>query len=719
VDGRAVIARTLVAFALAASAHAAPLERLPAFAEVRAAHRSSDAVLLDRRGVPLGSARVDARVRRLDWVALDDVSPALVAALVAGEDKRFWEHDGVDWAGMAVAAWDSAWRVVDGRRPRGGSTLTMQLAGLIDPSLRARGGETRTFGQKWDQASAALALERDWSKREILEAYLNLSSFRGEVVGVRAASRALFAKAPAGLDARESAVLVALLRGPQAGPALVAQRACAVARAAASSDDCDAIRAVAARALAGGARVATQDALAPHLAARLLKTPGERLATTLDADLQAFAVATLADHLAELAPRGVGDGAIVVLDNASGEVLAWVGSGGTLSRAAQVDGVVAPRQAGSTLKPFLYALAIDERRLTAASLVEDSPLAIATARGVYAPQNYDRAFRGAVSVRTALAGSLNVPAVRTLDLVGVERFHDALRALGFDTLTQPDDHYGAALALGGADVTLLALANAYRALANGGYATRARIVHAPMLPPVADGTRVFGAEASHVVTDILADRGARAPAFGLENPLATRVWSAVKTGTSKDMRDNWCVGFTSRYTVGVWVGNFSGAPMHDVSGVTGAAPIWRDVVHRLHRDVPSTPPPAPRGLVRATVAFEPPIEPARVESFVRGTQTPLVKAVTADDGGAMPAIRYPAPDTIVALDPDIPPSRQRMAFVASPAPRDAAWTLDGVPLPERGPRVLWSPTPGRHVLALVDANGLALSTVAFEVRGAR
>jgi penicillin-binding protein 1C len=205
-----------------------------------------------------------------------------------------------------------------------------------------------------------------------------------------------------------------------------------------------------------------RDSLAPHLAARLLKTPGERLVTTLDAELQAFAVATLADHLAELAPRGVGDGAIVVLDNASGEVLAWVGSSGPLSRAPQVDGVVAPRQAGSTLKPFLYALALDERRLTAASLVDDSPLAIATARGVYAPQNYDRGYRGLVTVRTALASSLNIPAVRTLDLVGLDRFHDTLRALGFDTLSQPDEHYGAALALGGADVTLLALTNAYR-----------------------------------------------------------------------------------------------------------------------------------------------------------------------------------------------------------------------------------------------------------------
>jgi penicillin-binding protein 1C len=194
------------------------------------------------------------------------------------------------------------------------------------------------------------------------------------------------------------------------------------------------------------------------------------------------------------------------------------------------------------------------------------------------------------------------------------------------------------------------------------------------------------------------------------------VWSAAKTGTSKDMRDNWCVGFTSRYTVGVWVGNFSGAPMHDVSGVSGAAPIWRDVVHRLHRDVASTPPTPPRDVERTAVAFDPPVESDRAEWFLRGTAMARVRAVAGDDA-VTPQIRYPAADTIVALDPDIPPAHQRVAFVASSHRDDVAWSLDGRTLDERGTRVLWSPAPGRHVLSLVDARGLAVSTVAFEVRG--
>ena len=699
---------------------------------MKAGYVSSEALLLDRHGAPLSELRVNAKVRQLEWVALADVSPAMTTALVAAEDKRFWEHDGVDWTGMAVAAWDSAWRIVDGRRPRGGSTLTMQLAGHLEPALRPKGGDVRTFAQKWDQAEASIAIERAWTKREILEAYLNLSSYRGELRGLRAAAQGLFAKAPDGLDAHEAAILVALLRGPGAKPALVAQRACAVASDVNTGADCDAIRATASMALAGAYRMPQRWNLAPHLAVKLLKSPGTRVTTTLDAELQAYAVATLADHLAGLAGRGVQDGAIVVLDNATGDVLAWVGSSGEVSDAPQVDGVVAPRQAGSTLKPFLYALALDRKLVTAASLVDDSPLAIATERGVYAPQNYDRGFHGAVSVRTALASSLNVPAVRTLDLVGLDRFHDALRELGFDTLTQPDDHYGASLALGGADVTLLALTNAYRALANGGVRSRTRTVAAgtgapmrlPIGPDPAESRRVLGAAASFVVADVLADRGARATTFGLENPLATRVWSAAKTGTSKDMRDNWCVGFTSRYTVGVWVGNFSGSPMHDVSGITGAAPIWRDLVHRLHRDTPSGPPAPPVDVERGTVAFDPPVERERGEWFVRGTAIATIRATTrpaqgdGDDAVAsLPRIRYPAPDTIVALDPDIPPASQRMAFGASAMPQGLRWTLNGAEIAERGARVLWAPVPGRHVLALEDANGVAVSTATFEVRG--
>src|SRR5581483_1823255 len=226
------------------------------------------------------------------------------------------------------------------------------------------------------------------------------------------------------------------------------------------------------------------------------------------------------------------------------------------------------------------------------------------------------------------------PAVRVLELVGVERLARVLRALGFAAVDRPGEHYGPALALGAADVSLAELANAYRALANGGVASPLRWTASGDEPPA---QRVLSAEAAFVVGDVLSDRESRAATFGLENPLATRFWAAVKTGTSKDMRDNWCVGFSTRYTVGVWVGNASGAPMHDVSGVSGAAPAWLAILSFLHRDAPDDRPTAP----------------------------------------ARPRIAAPVAGSVFAIDPDIPDANQRVPFAADGAPRALRWRLDG------------------------------------------
>jgi membrane carboxypeptidase/penicillin-binding protein PbpC len=258
-----------------------------------------------------------------------------------------------------------------------------------------------------------------------------------------------------------------------------------------------------------------------------------------------------------------------------------VGSSGDLSDAQEVDGVTAMRQAGSTLKPFLYAQALAERRLTAASLLDDSAASISTAAGLYIPQNYDHQFKGWVSTRTALGASLNVPAVRALVMVSPEAMARTLKAAGLP-LRESGDYYGYSLALGSAEVPLLGLANAYRTLANGGRYAPVRWMPAAALPSV----QAIDPTAAFIVGDILSDPNARARTFGTDSILATRMWTAVKTGTSKDMRDNWAVGWSSRYTVGVWVGNASGAPMHDVSGTSGAAPVWAAVMRHLHQKVP-------------------------------------------------------------------------------------------------------------------------------------
>ena len=747
-------------------AAAAQAQAIPGFDAVRADFHPSETVLLDRAGQPIHRLRTDARVRRGQWVALQGISPALRQALVLSEDKRFYEHSGVDWRAVSSAAWANLWN----QRTRGASTLTMQLAGLLDDDL-ALGTGGRTLRQKIGQAVMATRLEAGWQKSQILEAYLNLVPFRGELVGIDALSRTLFAKAPHGLQDTEAAIAAALVRAPNARPALVAQRACGVLKAMrgpGAATDCVALDMQTAVALARRA-FAASEGIAPHVARRLAAAQGgdapATLPSTLDAGLQRLAQQTLQQHIRELHGRNVEDGAVVVLDNASGEVLAWVGSTGELSRAAEVDGVTAPRQPGSTLKPFLYAQAIAERRLTAASLLNDSPAHLQTASGLYIPQNYDRQFKGWVSARTALAASLNVPAVRTLVMVSPEPFARQLGALGI-VLKEGGGYYGYSLALGSAEVNLLQLTNAYRALANRGQWCEARLQPPALLPrpsgeragvrggavareaappsPASGRGRESGCRpaldpaAAFIVTDILADPNARARTFGTDSILSTRFWTAVKTGTSKDMRDNWAVGFSERYTIGVWLGNASGAAMWDVSGTSGAAPVWAALMRHLHARTPSRPPAPPPGVLRQRVRFGDQLEAARDEWFLPGTQQALFaidsEAASArpasaggqkglkseDDPAVPPRITAPQDGIILALDPDIPPARQRLTLLADAGGAPAAqlrWWIDDRPIGS-GARAQWLPWPGRHVVQLRDAQGRVHDERRIQVRGA-
>ena len=743
---------------------------MPTFDEVKAGFHPSDTLVLSREGEVLQRVRTDPSVRRGQWRALQEISPSLRSALVLSEDQRFYAHSGVDWQAVSAAAWGNLWH----RRTRGASTITMQLAGLLDGpdtvlNLGQRPGG-RSVVQKVGQTVAAQVLERRWRKDQILEAYLNLVPFRGELVGIDALSQALFGKAAHALDAREAAVAAALVRAPNARPALVAERACGVLRAMqvagstaskadkadkadktgavgrrvalAAAPDCDALDLFVTGALQRRSWAASAG-VAPHFARRLLaqqpaadgRKPGavhagagtsHTVTSTLRAPLQRFAVQALAQQLRELAGRNVEDGAIVVLDNASGEVLAWVGSSGPLGQAAEVDGVLALRQPGSTLKPFLYAQAIAQRRLTAASLIEDSPAQLPTANGLYIPQNYDRQFKGWVSVRTALAASLNVPAVRTLAMVSPQAFHDQLLRLGLP-LKESGDYYGYSLALGSAEVSLLDLTNAYRALGNGG-----RWGPTTLLPAAPDDVPeparpALDPRAAFIVGDILSDGNARARTFGTDSVLATRFWSAVKTGTSKDMRDNWAIGWSQHYVVGVWVGNASGAPMWDVSGISGAAPLWAALMNYLHRDRASQAPTAPAGVLQTLVRFDdaagsaPAVEARRSEWFIRGTQQTVfaIDAPADTDGRAEPgkAARITAPTngTIIALDPDIPPRHQRLRLQAEGV--GLYWMIDGRRVAS-GRSAWWLPWPGRHRLQWVDAQGRVRDEVRIEVRGA-
>src|SRR3569623_1195437 len=674
---------------------------IPDYAAVRAAWQPSEAWLYDRNGVLIDSSRVDYQRRRLAWTSLDRIAKPVTETVIAAEDHRFYAHRGVDWLASFAALRDR----IEGKPSRGASTLSMQLAGFLSPGLARPGA--RGWIDKIRQMRAAMALDGAWGKDQILEAYLNLAGFRGEAQGIGAAALGLFGKTPDALCRDDALLLTALLPDPQANPQAVARRACALAR----GRDCARFEAAAISLLGPARRLALDPGLAPHLAAKLLTKPGLKVTTTLDANIQRIAIGALKRELEGLGSDRARDGAVVVLDNASGDVLAYVGGIGGNSTAPDVDGADSPRQAGSTLKPFLYAQAIEKGYLTPASILDDSPVQLDTASGLYVPQNYDKGFKGPVSVRSALAGSLNVPAVRTLLLVGVDAFRGRLWDTGYKGLVEDGDYYGYSLALGSAEVTLLQQANAYRSLANAGRWAPLRLT---AKDPREASRAITTPQAAWLVDDMLADPTARAATFGLDSALRLPFWAAVKTGTSKAMRDNWCIGFNDRYTVAVWVGNLEGDPMRAVSGTSGAAPVWRDMMLALGADRRPQPPARPRGIEERSVPFADTVEQPRREYFLAGTAMSRIAFAPAES--RRPRITNPVSGSVYAIDPDIPADRQRLAVTVSGAAIAHRLMLDkrDIVAADSTPQILAA--PGQLRLRLLDLGGLVVDQVLFTVR---
>ncbi|MEP7120602.1 MAG: penicillin-binding protein 1C [Byssovorax sp.] len=566
---------------------AAALTPLPAdLADAKQA--STGAVLRDRHGVVIRELRADdgARAR---WVTLDASGDRIARAVIAAEDRRFYLHPGVDPFAMIRAA---AQAVVHRRVVSGASTLTQQLA-------RSLVKRPRTLRGKFAEAALALRIEWSLSKREILEQYVNRVSFGPGLRGIEAASRFYFDKPSVDLSLAEAAALAGIPRGPSVydprhgTSRLVRRRDRVLDRLAdaglATRDDVTrAQREPLVIAPAGGGSGA------PHLVRGLmsgavdealgpLRNRTAELTLTLDRGLQREIEVLAQQTVKSLAARHVTAAAVVVLDNASGEILAYVGSPDIddAARLGQNDGVLALRQPGSSLKPFVYELAMERLGYTAATVLPDVELYLPTRDGDYHPNNYDGRFHGPVRVREALANSYNVPAVIAADAVGPSRVLDRFHELGMRSLTEDGEHYGAAIALGDGEVRLLDLASAYATLARGGVwrsivAVKSAVTKegAPLALPPRESRRVLDEAASFVITDVLADRGARLSSFGEGNVLELPFPVAAKTGTSKGYRDNVTVGFTPDVTVAVWVGNFDGSPMEGVSGVSGAGPLF-------------------------------------------------------------------------------------------------------------------------------------------------
>jgi penicillin-binding protein 1C len=549
----------------------------------------------DRNGLPLGVVLTRDQEHTVA-VPLSAVSPNFVHAILAAEDNRFQQHGPVDYLAMARA-------LVQDVRHRttvsGASTVTMQLARMVRPSAGAITG-------KIEQVWTAWRLAAGMNRAQILTAYVNRVPMGSNIYGVEAAARTYLGLPAAQLDLAQASLLAAIPNDPpdlypyEHWNALKERQGYVLGRLV-KDGYVTAMQAQQANAEEISLRPRGEGIVAaPHFLfwlASQLPDGSARVRTTIDRPLQEFVEGQVSQVMGDLASRNVHHAAVLVVDNHTHQILAYVGSPDYFSEAnlGRNDGVQALRQPGSALKPFLYELALETRTIHPNSIIADVPANYAIPGGlIYSPVDYNGSYQGPVRVRIALADSLNVPAVRVLSLVGVPQFLDRLHELGFSHLTKSADFYGLGLTLGGGEVSLWELTRAYVTFANEG-SPRDLVAILPTTTASTSSAESIGdPSAWELVRDILADSHARAKAFGVHSVLDMPFDAAVKTGTSSDFRDTWTIGFTSDYTVGVWVGNFNGDPMQHVSGVTGAGPLWNRILLHLHeaRDPEPFQPPA-------------------------------------------------------------------------------------------------------------------------------
>ncbi|MDR2367733.1 MAG: penicillin-binding protein 1C [Deltaproteobacteria bacterium] len=572
--------------------------------------------LTDRHGRPLREILPPPMNRRQNRL-LHEFSPHLIEAVIAAEDKRFRYHPGVDPLAALRALYQN---LSQGKVVSGASTITMQLARLSQGLAPG----PRTLGRKLRELYLALAIERHHPKDEILALYLNSAPVGGPNVGFGAGAMAWLGKSAARLSPAEAAFLAGLPArpgnpGPLAGPRSIARKDMILRRLAKAgrlSED-DLARALAEPLILSGARGSF---LAPHftnlVAKGLPAIPPRSVTTTLDLGLQAQIERLAAITVERYKGRGLRQVAVVVISLPEREILAYVGSADYFDpEEGQIDGVTTPRQPGSALKPFIYAHGLETGAISASSLIDDVPVDFVVRDGSYSPRNYSGASHGPVQARLALASSLNVPAINLTSHLGVDDVLAFLRKLGLSALSRDPGHYGLGLALGGGEVTLLELASAYATLADGG---RQRPPAMTMGAPPAPGIKAMDPAVAFIVSDILADAPARATGFGQGGPLDAPYRVSAKTGTSKNFRDNWCLGYSDGFVVGVWAGNFQNRPMGNVSGITGAGHLWREVTD-LMADMR---PPAPELAMPPGVT---PVAVCPVSGLLAGPDCPNVR----------------------------------------------------------------------------------------------
>lgn len=617
--------------------------------------------------------------------AVDEVSPAYLEMLVAYEDGRFRHHAGVDPLALvrALGQWIAAGEIVSG-----GSTLTMQVARLLEP-------RPRTIRSKLIEMARAVQLELHFTKDEILGFYLTLAPFGGNLEGVRAASLAWFGKEPAALSRGEAALLVAL---PQSPTATRPDRFPDLARAARDK----VLQRMARTGVLTPRMVAEamEDDVpharrpmpfrAPHLADRLVAEaqPGAAIRSTIDGRLQA-AAERLADRaLGDL--RGRANLAVLVVENQTRAVRAYVGSADFFAgaRSGQVDLATAIRSPGSTLKPFIYGMAFEDRIVHPETLIEDRPRRF----GDYAPTNFDPVFSGDVTVREALVRSLNIPAVAVFERLGPARLVARFRSAGAPlTLHDPAEPPGLPIALGGVGTTLYDLTTLYAALSEGGVA---RPLRTRLDDPQAEGRHLLTEAAAWQVTDILTavtPPSAMVPASYLADGRTV----AYKTGTSYGFRDAWAIGYDGDHTIGVWAGRPDGTPSPDRYGRNTAAPLMFRLFSLLPKPADALPGPPPSDVLLAGTSDLPP----HLRRFDRAVPTPPARGIALSQ-----PLTLDFPQDGVTLDLDAP----TIPLIARGGARPLRWLVNGRPIDSSPLRreTEWRPAGrGLATVIVLDAEG--------------
>ncbi len=768
---------------------------LPPINQLQAGLALPSTRILDRRGRLLYEI-IDPRGGRHTAVPLAQIPKPLIQATIATEDRNFYATPGVDLEGVIRALWIN---VQGGEVRAGGSTITQQVARnlLLDPEQRA----ARTLQRKLREMALAVQLSQNYSHDDILALYLNQSYYGNMAYGVQAAAEVYFNKDAAALDLAESAMLAGLTQTPARYDPLTNPDAAKarqkvvlglmVEQGYITKEQADLAEKEPLQYGSGHFRIE-----APHFVLKVwdelvrdypeaLYQGGLEVTTTIDLDWQHTAEAIAKRQIERLnhppqgeEPHNATDAALVAIDPHNGQVLTMLGSVDYFdeSISGAVNLAVSPRQPGSALKPFTYALSFDPNRpdpwSPATMLLDVSTPFITRRLQSYTPSNYGLVEHGPVLIREALASSYNIPAVVALDHVGVESLLSLLHKLGVTTLNDPT-RYDLSITLGGGEVRLIDLTAAYAAFANGGYA-----IHPSMIlevrdkndqtlykwqsPPSSDP--VIDPRVTFLINNILSDNEARLPGFGSHSALLIGRPAAAKTGTTTDFRDNWTVGYTPNLVVGVWVGNANNTPMTNVSGVTGAGPIWNEFTREVLKGQPELTFERPAGLTQVEVCAASGLLPTqycpqrRVEWFIQGTapteydtiyqkftvdrvtgklatdDTPVsrrldkvykvlpqeardwglrhgiesppvsVHAVSTNTAGLR--LLTPDPYTIYQLTPVTPFETQKIRFSAAVSPMTTAVTyiVDDQPLEavrEEPWSAWWALTPGKHTLQAV------------------